>query len=80
MLNNDKQFEALNKAMKILQIDEEYGLAVEGKWFNHLPIYNETHLNFVTYDHPQRINCCFLKVKPKEFDQFESNLFTTSSR
>ena len=35
MSKNDKQFEALEKAMKILQINEKDGLHVEAKWFNH---------------------------------------------
>ena len=41
--------------MKILQIDEKDVLAVEGKWFNHLPIYDKKDLStdFVIYDHPQ---------------------------
>ena len=38
MSKNTKEFEALEKAMKILQIDEKDGLAVESKLFDHLPI------------------------------------------
>ena len=48
----DKQFEALEKAMKILQVNDEVGLPVEAKWFNHLPIYVDKDLltDFATYD------------------------------
>ena len=35
MSKNDKQFGALEKAMKILQINEKDGLAVEAKCYNH---------------------------------------------
>ena len=54
MLKNNKQFQALEKAMKILHINEKDGLAVEAKWFNHLPIYDVKNLpiDFVTYNHP----------------------------
>ena len=41
MSKNDKQFEALEKAMNISQIDEKDGLPVEAKWFNQLPIYDK---------------------------------------
>ena len=80
MSKNDKQFEALEKAMKVLQIDEKDVLAVEAKWFNHLPIYDEKDFstNFVTYDYPQWINYLFLKVEPKELCYFENNPFTTN--
>ena len=63
--------------MKFLQIDEKDGLAVEGKWFNHFPIYDKKDLpsDFVTHDHPQRINYLFLQVEPRELHQFENNPF-----
>ena len=32
----------------------------------------------MTYDYPQCINYPFLKVEPKELDQFENNPFTTN--
>ena len=38
MSKNDNQFEAVEETMKILQIDEKDGLAVESKLFDHLPI------------------------------------------
>ena len=54
MSKNNEQFEALEKAMKILQIDENDGLPVEAKWFNHLPIHDEKDLpiDFATHDYP----------------------------
>ena len=63
--------------MRILQINEKDGLAVEAKWFNHLLIYDEEDLltDFVTYDYPQCINYSFLKVESKELDHFENNPF-----
>ena len=66
--------------MKILQIDEKDGLPVEAKWFHHSQIYDKKDLptDFVTYDYPQCINERFLKVEPKELDQFENNPFTTN--
>ena len=75
MSKNDKQFEAIEKAMKILKINEKDGLPVEAKWFNHIPIYDEKDLltDFVTYDYPQYIYYTFLKVESKELDRFENN-------
>ena len=54
MSKNDKQFVALEKVMKILQIDEKDGLAVEGNWLNHLPINDKKNLPsyFESYVHP----------------------------
>ena len=47
-----KQFEALEKARTILQINEKDGLAVEAKWLKQLPIYDKKDLSidFVTYN------------------------------
>ena len=75
MSKNDKHLEALEKAMKILQINDEDGLPVEAKWFNSLPIYDEKDLptDFVAYDYSQRIKYTFPKVEPKELDQFATN-------
>ena len=60
--------------------DEKDGLAVEAKWFNHFPIYDDKDVptDFVTYDRPQCINYLFLTVEPKEHDQLENNPSTTS--
>ena len=79
MSKNDKQYEPLQKAMKILQLQENEGLLVDTKWFNHLPISNQKVLpsDFVSYGYPQCINYPFLKVEPKELDDFENNPFTT---
>ena len=73
MVNNDKQFKALEKATKILQIDGKDGLPVEAKWFNHLPTYNKKDLptDFETNYYPQCINYTLLKAESKELDQFE---------
>ena len=38
---DNKEFDALEKAMKILQMNEMDGLPVQLKWFNHLPIDNK---------------------------------------
>ena len=70
MSKNDNQFEAVEETMKILQIDEKDGLAVEVKWFNHLPIHDKKDIPtaFVTYNQQQCINYPFLKVELKELD------------
>ena len=80
MSKSDKQFEALEKAIKILQFDEKDGLPVEAKWFNHLPIHNEKDLplEFEASDYPQCLNYTFLKVEPEELDLFENNPFSTN--
>ena len=81
MSKNDKQCEAFEKAMKILQSNERDILPVEAKWFDHLPIYDVKNLSrdFVTYDYPLCINYTVLKVEPKELDQFENNRFTSQT-
>ena len=55
-------------------------LAVKAKWIKYLPIYNEKDrpIDFVTFYYPQYMNDKFLKVKPKEIDQLDNNLFTTN--
>ena len=80
MSKNDKQFKAIEKAMKILQIDEKDVLPVEAKWFNHLPIYDKKDLptDFVTYDYSQCINYLFIKIEPMELDHYENDPFTTN--
>ena len=80
MSKNDKQFEALEKAIKILLFDEKDGLPVEAKWFNHLPIHNEKDLplDFETSEYPKCLNYTFLKVEPEEMDLFENNPFSTN--
>ena len=80
MSKNDKQFDGLEKAIKILQFDEKDGLPVEAKWFNHLPIHNEKHLplDFETSEYPKCLNYTFLKVEPEEMDLFENNPFSTN--
>ena len=50
-------------------MDEKHVLAVGAKWFNNIPIYDKKILP---------IDYKFLKVEPKELDQFENNQFTTN--
>ena len=40
----NQEFDALEKAMKILQLNEKDGLPVKSKWLNHLPIHNEKYI------------------------------------
>ena len=77
---NGKQFEALEKAMKILQINEKDSLPIETKWFNHLPTNDGQDLltDFLTYDQRQYINYRFLNVELKELDHFKNYRFTTN--
>ena len=77
MINNLKLLRRWWSFYKSIKKD---GLAIKAKWFNHLPIYDEKDLpiDFVTYDYPQCINYTFLKVEPKELDQFEISPLTTN--
>ena len=39
-----EQFDAFEKAVKMLMLNEKEGLLVKLEWFNHLPIYNKEDL------------------------------------
>ena len=39
--SNYKQFDELEKAVKMLMLNQKEGLPVKFEWFDHLPIYNE---------------------------------------
>ena len=40
-LSNNKLFDTLEKAVKMLMLHEKEGLPVKCEWFHHLPIYNK---------------------------------------
>ena len=44
LLSNNKQFDALEKVVKMLMQNEKERLPVKLEWFNHLPIFNEWDL------------------------------------
>ena len=64
--SNNKQFDALEKAVKMLMLNEKEGLPVKLEWFNHLLIYNEEDLliEFKEQNFPQYTNYSNLKVQP----------------
>ena len=41
---NNNEFDALEKAMKMLQLNEKDGLPIALKWFNYLPIHNKKYI------------------------------------
>ena len=42
--SNNKKFDALEKVVKMLMLNEKDGRPVKLEWFNHLPIYNKEDL------------------------------------
>ena len=66
MLSSDNQeFDALQTAMKILQLNEKDGLLIHIKWFNHLPNHNEKYVpdEFRKENYPYCLNYPLIKVE-----------------
>ena len=76
---SNKQFDALEKAVKMLMLHEKEGLPVKLEWFNHLPIYNEEDLpiRFKERTFPECTNYPNLKVEPRELYAFETHSFAS---
>ena len=75
--SNNKQFDALEKAVKMLMLNEKEGLPVKLEWFNHLPIYNDEELP-IESNFPECTNYPLLKIRPRELHAFEKHPFTSS--
>ena len=82
LLSDNKEFDALEKGMKTLQMNEKDGLPVELKWFNCLPIHNEKYIpdEFKKGKYTYCMNNPLIKVEHKKLQQFERNPLTESNR
>ena len=80
--SNNNQFDALEKAVKMLMLNEKEGLPLKLEWFDHLPIYNNEDLA-IKFKEPNFSECTNypnLKVKPRELHAFDMHPFTSSFR
>ena len=66
--------------MKILQLNEQFGLPVQLKRFNYLPIHNEKCIpdEFKKEKYPYCMNYPLIKEEDKELQKFQSNPFASS--
>ena len=66
---DNQEFDALEKAIKILQLNEKDGLSVKLKWFNHLPIQKEKYVpdELKKENYPYCMNYPLIKVEHKEY-------------
>ena len=78
--SNNKRFDALEKAVKMLMLNEKEGIPVKLECFTHLPIYNRKDLpiKFKVPNFPEYTNYPNLKVQPRELHAFEKHPFFNS--
>ena len=76
---DNKEFEAYENTMKVLQLNEKDGLPVK-KWFNHLPIRNKKYISdvFKNENYPYCMNHPLIKVEDKKLQRSECNPFASS--
>ena len=77
--SNNKQFDALEKAVKMLMLNEKEGLPMKMECFDHLPIYNKEDLP-IKYEEPNVPECTNypnLKIQPRELHAFEKHPFAS---
>ena len=76
----NKQFVTLEKAVKMLMLNEKEGLPVKCEWFNHLPTYNEEDIT-IELKQPHFLECINypnLKGQQRELHAFEKHPFASS--
>ena len=73
---DNQEFDSLEKAKVILQMNEKDVLLVESKWLNHLPMHNEKYISdeFRKENYPYCLNYTLIKVEDKELQLIESKL------
>ena len=65
---DNQEFDELEKAMKILKLNEKDGLPIESKLFYHVPIHNEKYVpdEFKKENYPYCLAYPLIKVEDKE--------------
>ena len=68
LTSDNKEFDLLEIAMKLLKLNEKDGLLVQIKWFYHLPFHNEKYISdeFKKVKYPYYMNYPFMKVENKK--------------